>query len=92
MASLRCSAFLAVLDEQETVERLYPALVPPCRLELPSLKYNDVTAYVELDALEQSLANQRLSAWLSKARTLGLAAARAQEVVESGSEPSEHRR
>ena len=28
-------------------------------------------AYVKLDALEQSLANQRLSAWLSKVRTLG---------------------
>jgi HAE1 family hydrophobic/amphiphilic exporter-1 len=28
-------------------------------------------AYVKLDALEQSLANQRLSAWLAKARTLG---------------------
>jgi len=27
-------------------------------------------AYVELDALEQSLANRRLSAWLAKARTL----------------------
>ena len=29
-------------------------------------------AYVKLDALEQSLANQRLSAWLSKVRELGL--------------------
>jgi HAE1 family hydrophobic/amphiphilic exporter-1 len=29
-------------------------------------------AYVKLDALEQSLANQRLSAWLSKMRSLGL--------------------
>ena len=29
-------------------------------------------AYVKLDALEQSLANQRLSAWLSKVRVLGL--------------------
>jgi hydrophobe/amphiphile efflux-1 (HAE1) family protein len=29
-------------------------------------------AYVKLDALEQSLANQRLSAWLSKVRSLGL--------------------
>ena len=29
-------------------------------------------AYVKLDALEQSLANQRLSAWLSKLRVLGL--------------------
>jgi HAE1 family hydrophobic/amphiphilic exporter-1 len=28
-------------------------------------------AYVKLDALEQSLANQRLSAWLSKMRALG---------------------
>jgi hydrophobic/amphiphilic exporter-1 (mainly G- bacteria), HAE1 family len=28
-------------------------------------------AYVKLDALEQSLANQRLSAWLSKVRALG---------------------
>jgi HAE1 family hydrophobic/amphiphilic exporter-1 len=28
-------------------------------------------AYVKLDALEQSLANQRLSAWLSKLRVLG---------------------
>ena len=28
-------------------------------------------AYVKLDALEQSFANQRLSAWLSKVRTLG---------------------
>jgi HAE1 family hydrophobic/amphiphilic exporter-1 len=28
-------------------------------------------AYVKLDALEQSLANQRLSAWLAKVRTLG---------------------
>ena len=28
-------------------------------------------AYVKLDALEQSLANQRLSAWLAKIRTLG---------------------
>jgi HAE1 family hydrophobic/amphiphilic exporter-1 len=28
-------------------------------------------AYVKLDALEQSLANQRLSAWLSKVRLLG---------------------
>jgi hypothetical protein len=27
-------------------------------------------AYVELDALEQSLANRRLSAWLAKACTL----------------------
>lgn len=31
-------------------------------------------AYVKLDALEQSLANQRLSAWLSKVRMLGLVA------------------
>jgi HAE1 family hydrophobic/amphiphilic exporter-1 len=29
-------------------------------------------AYVKLDALEQSFANQRLSAWLAKARTFGL--------------------
>ena len=29
-------------------------------------------AYVKLDALEQSFVNQRLSAWLSKARWLGL--------------------
>ena len=29
-------------------------------------------AYVKLDALEQSFANKRLSAWLSKVRTLGL--------------------
>jgi HAE1 family hydrophobic/amphiphilic exporter-1 len=29
-------------------------------------------AYVKLDALEQSFANRRLSAWLSKVRTLGL--------------------
>jgi HAE1 family hydrophobic/amphiphilic exporter-1 len=29
-------------------------------------------AYVKLDALEQSLANQRLSAWLSKLRALAL--------------------
>jgi hydrophobe/amphiphile efflux-1 (HAE1) family protein len=29
-------------------------------------------AYVKLDALEQSFANQRLNAWLSKARWLGL--------------------
>jgi hypothetical protein len=29
-------------------------------------------AYVKLDALEQSLANRRLSAWLSKLRVLGL--------------------
>ena len=29
-------------------------------------------AYVKLDALEHSFANQRLSAWLSKARWLGL--------------------
>jgi HAE1 family hydrophobic/amphiphilic exporter-1 len=29
-------------------------------------------AYVKLDALEQSFANQRLSAWLSKVRALGL--------------------
>jgi hypothetical protein len=28
-------------------------------------------AYVKLDALEQSLANQRLSAWLSKVRLIG---------------------
>jgi HAE1 family hydrophobic/amphiphilic exporter-1 len=28
-------------------------------------------AYVKLDALEQSFANQRLSAWLSKLRSLG---------------------
>ena len=28
-------------------------------------------AYVKLDALEQSLANKRLSEWLSKARTFG---------------------
>ena len=28
-------------------------------------------AYVKLDALEQSMANQRLSAWLSKVRVLG---------------------
>jgi hypothetical protein len=28
-------------------------------------------AYVKLDALEQSLANKRLSAWLSKMRVLG---------------------
>ena len=29
-------------------------------------------AYVKLDALEQSLANRRLNAWLSKVRALGL--------------------
>ena len=29
-------------------------------------------AYVKLDALEQSLANKRLSAWPSKGRALGL--------------------
>jgi hypothetical protein len=28
-------------------------------------------AYVKLDALEQSLANKRLSAWLSRVRVLG---------------------
>ena len=37
-------------------------------------------AYVKLDALEQSLANKRLSAWLSKVRTLG------------SRSPSEHRK